>query len=306
MRAVVAGGLLYQHDAKKMKSGIAGPMSDAALLDAGTLRLVRHLGRLSVDHHELTIVTQCSFDRLAALERLVRAWDGVVCCAFLLSDCRDDAQGEMDTAVMDRTLSELHAALPQRLVVDVFRRSSDDSSKPYPINSLRNVALASAAEMGVPLALIVDVDCVPSAGAHAALVGVPERAAALRRLCCDDGDALVLPCVEMDALPAEAPRVEDVKAAIRAGSGHPFMLDRWPQGHRATRFAQWASSSEEARCFLGPLRYEEFFEPYVIVALCLCPRFDEVLTGYGRNKALHALQVDSRRVSLRIRPSLIF
>ena len=75
------------------------------------------------------------------------------------------------------------------------------------------------------------------------------------------------------------------------------MAARWPVGHRATRFAEWAAPESRA-LFLGPLRFEPLFEPYVIVAVALCPPFDEGLSGYGRNKALHAVSGDTSSRSL--------
>eukprot|EP00965_Chrysotila_dentata_P204295 6182251-Pleurochrysis_carterae.AAC.1 len=252
----------------------------------------------------------------------------------------------------------------------------------YPINALRNLSL-SAASACAPLVWLLDVDCVPSAAAYAALVGTPERAAALRRLCCDDGAALVVPCIEacckgqhrqfpagaasLESAPSSASSptlsataipgrtaafsVSEAQAALREGRAQPFMATRWPAGHRATRFDLWVQAGAQAQSsargwskqggshsaggeddsglngggdgdkdggvgggqgvegrtvracdgmgaagasgslFIGPLAFESLFEPYVIVSCALCPRFDEGLCGYGRNKALHALQL---------------
>ncbi len=265
---------------------------DSALLDAGH---VRHHCRLHVNCvanalPTVAIVTQCSFDRRAALERLVKAWDGVVVCALLLEDRRAAAIAE-PMSDMIAALTTAHTALRQHLLLDVYRRSAVDAAKPYPINRLRNAALSAATTLGVPLVLILDVDCVPSEGALAALVGDPSRAAALHRLCFDDGDALCIPCVEMLSAESAPVSLAAVKAAVRDSRAQPFMAERWICGHRATDFARWAASSAAAPAFIGPLRFEEFFEPYVVVALSMCPRFDEGLSGYGRNKALHALQL---------------
>ena len=91
----------------------------------------------------------------------------------------------------------------------------------------------------------------------------------------------------MHMLPSHASCTR-AQAALRGGSAQPFMAERWPVGHRATRFAELAAAESRA-LFLGPLPFEPLFEPYVIVAVALCPPFDEGLSGYGRNKALHAV-----------------
>lgn len=196
---------------------------------------------------------------------------------------------------MASAVKSLHKCWCDRLEVVGFGRSAHDAWKPYPINALRNASLRNASSRG-SLVWIVDVDVHPCPDALASLVGTAERAAALRRLCCDEGDVAVVPVIQRRDLgaadaAANAPplRLRDAKAAIRDGTARPFMAERWPQGHRATGFATWATTDDgESALFVGPLRYEDCFEPYVIVSAALCPRFDEALTGYGRNKALHA------------------
>ena len=152
-------------------------------LETGRLRHLRRLSHLRTNAAApptIAIVTQCSFDRLPALERLARAWDGVTVCALLLED-RVAGAVDSDVSKMFSAARKTHAVIQTRLLLDVYRRSPADAAKPYPINALRNAALSAAATIRVPLVLILDVDCVPSEGALAALVGDPSRAAALLR-----------------------------------------------------------------------------------------------------------------------------
>ena len=271
--------------------------SDDDHLNAGRtwrLALLRCHTSTGLARGGLVLVTQCSFDRLHALERILAAWDGAVSCAMLLEQ-RDTANGQSNEAAsvkrMEAAVRAVHARYSDRLVVDILCRSQRDASKPYPINLLRNASLQNSSLIrNTSLVWIVDVDCVPSAGALAALVGSPERAAALHRLCCDEGDVLVVPCIER-AAPSlseahgvtdvrQPPTIAEAKAALQQGVAWPFMHARWPQGHRATGFEAWASAGNEL--FLGPLAFEECFEPYVVVSRALCPRFDETLTGCAR------------------------
>ncbi|KAL1530255.1 hypothetical protein AB1Y20_001170 [Prymnesium parvum] len=259
-----------------------------------TIHLVRQLPS-ATRAAELAVTTQCSMDRLDGLERLVGAYDGVVVVAVLLEHCASEQQGgdaasPSSVDAMRRRVEQLHARTHARFEALLFERRGAAAS--YPINELRNASLRAAARLA-PLVWIVDVDCVPSEGARAALVGSAARAAALRRLCCDEGAALVVPCVEM-AEGAELPAalsVGAVRSALRRGVAQPFMATRWAAGHRATDFDAWCAPADDAPLFLGPLRYEALFEPYVIVAASLCPWFDAALRGYGRNKAAHALHL---------------
>ena len=268
---------------------------DASLLDPSEL----HLNRRFKAHGStvsLVISTQASFDRLQALRRLLDAWDGIVCCAMLLErrDLLEESGHESNKAGMLRELQTLHSQSRGRLELHAFHRTRCHGG-PYPINTLRNFSLDAAARLHSSHVWILDVDCVPCSDALSTLIGTPERLAALRRLCCEEGDALVVPCLDTLASAGTLPPFQtaaEAKTALLQGTATPFMHERWPQGHRATNFSAWAGADgAECSLFLGPLRYEEFFEPYVIVSLALCPRFDASLTGYGRNKALHALHL---------------
>jgi len=73
-----------------------------------------------------------------------------------------------------------------------------------------------------PLVWLLDVDCVPCAGARAALVGARTRARALARACVDDGDALVVPCVEfveVNASPSRDGRSDSARQTMRGTEG---------------------------------------------------------------------------------------
>ena len=318
-------------------------MDDA--LDAGELRLACHCrARRGIVHGELVIVTQCSLDRLEPLQRLLRCWEGPVVAAILLEDCA--AEQRADVRAATHTIRAMCAGNPGcekndgcggggRLEALLYSRRRLGGSRarhrtgtapplPYPINALRNRSLAHAASArygggAEALVLIVDVDCVPTRDTRHALVGTPERAAALRRLC-RTGAAVVVPCLELQtpngggggdgsgggggdgdaraiavaAASAAASTTADAKRALLEGRAAPFMEARWPVGHRATGFGAWAVSPSAGAPPLfsaRPLPFEALFEPYVIVCAALAPRFDEKLSGYGRNKAAHALHL---------------
>ena len=190
-------------------------LHDDALLRSGSLCLTRRLqapGRSRPAGHTLglTIATQCSLERLPALERLVGAWEGAVVVAILLEQ-RDGSHSANSSSSLVRLVGEMHERTGRRFEALLFSRSVADTARPYPINALRNAALQAAAHFG-PLVWILDVDCVPVAGTLASLVGTAERAAALQRLCCDEGAAVVVPCLEIEHPPAS---VADAK--VRRG-----------------------------------------------------------------------------------------
>jgi hypothetical protein len=88
--------------------------------------------------------------------------------------------------------------------------------------------------------------------------------------------------------------------AHRAGKVEGFHISHFPKGHRATDFERWFAGSagpdavsdgsftrEKHGLDTYPVKYEESFEPYVIVARDITPAYDERFRGYGMNKISH-------------------
>lgn len=148
----------------------------------------------------------------------------------------------------------------------------------YPINVLRNAALRAAK---TDLVFLLDVDFVPSEGAHSALQ-------ALARAHVLDRQALVVPAVELpgaEGAEGELPQSKgEVAQLLRAGKAEGFHVTRYPRGHQATDFDRWLAESEGG---VYPVEYEEGFEPYVVCRRLEVPAYDERFRGYGLNKVAH-------------------
>lgn len=138
------------------------------------------------------------------------------------------------------------------------------------------------------LVLCLDVDFLPSAGLHAFIAGCH---ASLRRLCLEQRKLLVFPAFEScktdcDAATLAAGGKRALVAAVASGAARVFASDGrcdsdFPQGHRATDTSRWLHS-DAAYSVL----HEEGYEPFVISARRLMPRYDERFRGFGRNKII--------------------
>lgn len=163
----------------------------------------------------------------------------------------------------------------------------DDQPPPlrslYPINALRNAALAMAHS---ELVLCLDVDFLPCAGLFARLEG---SGGALRRQCTEERTLLVVPAFESCAATCDAARLaregkDTLRAAVEAGEARVFASDGrcagdFPQGHRATDSERWLRSDGAYT-----VEHEDGYEPFVIAPRRLSPKYDERFCGFGRNK----------------------
>ena len=68
----------------------------------------------------------------------------------------------------------------------------------------------------------------------------------------------------------------------------PFHSDRYKAGHRATDYNKWLGAMRPYR-----IRYEEGFEPYVLVHRKYVPWYDERFVGYRKNKVVHLLHLNA-------------
>jgi len=106
----------------------------------------------------ITIVTQCSIDRLPRLAAMCRSWSGAVSCAVHVP------RGACISSIA-QTVAAVHATLGNLSVC--LRQETEDcvewAQDLYPINALRNAALDNAKTATV---LCLDVDFELSRGAH--------------------------------------------------------------------------------------------------------------------------------------------
>ena len=188
-------------------------------------------------------------------------------------------RGDGDAAAAVAAARGAEAADPAAAVDLVLYR--EECAEGYPVNALRNAALAAVA---TEKALLLDVDFLPSRRARDVL----ERRRVGAR------DAVVVPAFESRA--GAAPPVASkagLRAAVDAGDAEPFHATRFGRGgyaagHGPTDARRWFAARETYEA-----RYAEGFEPYVLVRAATCPRFDARFRGYGLNKVQHAFALDA-------------
>lgn len=261
---------------------------------------------------DVTVVCCASLDRLPQLRALCAAWAGTVSAAVLLPR----GSGRVKRAARVAQLRRFHRSVERegvrglggRLDMTVLRwdpsAAASSSTALFPINALRNAALAAAR---TDLVLILDVDLRPCANANRVL-GQSAAYEAVRAMCCkrEAPAAVVLPALEateptaarlremVDAQPAAA------AASLLEGRSRLFHVAHYPAGHRATDIDRWARAALESRSARQleletyEVEHEEGFEPFCIVsrtAAQACSKmggFDSRFRGYGSDKVTWA------------------
>ena len=193
----------------------------------------------------ITLVTHMSWDRRGQLLNTVRAWAQGRCvvAVWLPQDCAPQA-------------AELHQRFESgecgaACAVDLVLIFCSGEHTRYPINALRNAALAHAT---TDLVLLSDVDQQPS-DATCARLHNSDVLSMLWSWCCCDRELVVIPAFEVapgsgHAIPADAyskpglvrrlqPPAGEPGGASGAGSGGPrmvsFQTTHYARGHGPTR-----------------------------------------------------------------------
>lgn len=241
---------------------------------------------------QVTLVTQCSTDRLSALKAQVLSWGGPVSVAVYVSTASaSDMQAQLRT--LHDTLAALHrqdgdGRLSYRISVVLGREAKqqqqqqeeeeagswlgDEAAALYPVNTMRNVALAQA--LSDPLCqhvFLVDADFVPCPA------GLCDRLTPL--LLEEDGQPpsagpLVVPAFNLhpSLLLQDGSSQLDLqqldKAAMaslyREGRAWGFHTPHFPRGHGPTDFDQWLQPAHSKPRGWYSVLYQEYFEPYIV------------------------------------------
>ncbi|XP_039723808.1 xylosyl- and glucuronyltransferase LARGE2 isoform X8 [Pteropus medius] len=229
--------------------------------------------------HDVTLVAQLSMDRLQMLEALCRHWPGPMSLALYLTDA--EAQQFLHFV-------EASAVLSARQDVAyhvVYREGSL-----YPINQLRNVAMAQAL---TPYVFLSDIDLLPSYSLYDYL------RASIEQLELGSGRkaALVVPAFETLHYHFTFPNSKaELLALLDAGSLYTFRSHEWPQGYAPTDYARWREAQAPYR-----VQWAADYEPYVVVPRD-CPRYDPRFVGFGWNKVAHIVELDAQEYELLVLP----
>jgi glycosyltransferase-like protein LARGE len=209
---------------------------------------------------DITLVTQLSVDRLPMLRRQCESWGSVIAAAAhvwvdgkgLVAAPGGAALDGEPAAAAERAVAAAHAAAEAgaagarcKLDLVLIREAlpEGDAGGLYPVNALRNRALALAA---TELVLLLDADFVPAAGLSALIKGgeayaALAAAAAARR-------ATILPAFEPVVNGAAGIAAAEravagghgvVAAMFAAGELRGFHTDGFEEGHTPTDFPRW-------------------------------------------------------------------
>lgn len=266
---------------------------------------------------DVTLVTQLSFERLYMLEGQCAVWSGVISAAVYIAlvdgkavtvelNSNQDPHltpmehirqkfEEFHRVTEAKSLCKLDLQLVSQTVESVWL------SALYPVNAMRNRAIANSR---TDVILLLDVDFWPAAELSE-LMQQPGKYESLLQAV-NSGSAIVLPAFETGdsgdigvEVAREAVLGGKDTAAMMFWDGRikPFHTDRYKAGHRATDFRKWLTAAHPYR-----IRYEEGFEPYVLVARKFVPWTDERFVGYRKNKVVHLLHLSNLGLQFVVHP----
>ncbi|XP_012500658.1 PREDICTED: glycosyltransferase-like protein LARGE2 [Propithecus coquereli] len=229
--------------------------------------------------HDVTLVAQLSMDRLQMLEALCRHWPGPMSLALYLTDA--EAQQFLRFVEASPVLSAR-----QDVAYHVVYREGPL----YPINQLRNVALAQAL---TPYVFLSDIDFLPAYSLYDYLrASIEQLGLGSRRKA-----ALVVPAFETLHYRFSFPTSKaELLALLDAGALHTFRYHEWPRGHAPTDYARWREAEAPYR-----VQWAADYEPYVVVPRD-CPRYDPRFVGFGWNKVAHIVELDAQEFELLVLP----
>ncbi|XP_052582515.1 xylosyl- and glucuronyltransferase LARGE2 isoform X6 [Peromyscus californicus insignis] len=229
--------------------------------------------------HDVTLVAQLSMDRLQMLEALCRHWSGPMSLALYLTDA--EAQQFLHFVETSPVLSARK---------DVAYHIVYRDGPLYPVNQLRNVALAQAL---TPYVFLSDIDFLPAYSLYDYLrASIEQLELGSRRKA-----ALVVPAFETLHYRFSFPNSKaELLTLLDAGSLHIFRYHEWPQGHAPTDYAHWREAQAPYH-----VQWAADYEPYVVVPRD-CPRYDPRFVGFGWNKVAHIIELDAQEYELLVLP----
>nr|XP_044986257.1 LARGE xylosyl- and glucuronyltransferase 2 isoform X1 [Jaculus jaculus] len=229
--------------------------------------------------HDVTLVAQLSMDRLQMLEALCRHWPGPMSLALYLTDA--EAQQFLRFVEASPVLSAR-----QNVAYHVVYREGAF----YPVNQLRNVALAQAL---TPYVFLSDIDFLPAYSLYDYLrVSIEQLGLGGGRK-----TALVVPAFETLHYRFSFPSSKaELLALLDAGSLYTFRYHEWPRGHAPTDYARWREAQKPYQ-----VQWAADYEPYVVVARD-CPRYDSRFVGFGWNKVAHIVELDAQGYEFLVLP----
>ncbi|GEM08284.1 beta-1,3-N-acetylglucosaminyltransferase, glycosyltransferase family 49 protein [Rhodotorula toruloides] len=259
---------------------------------------------------DVTLVTQFSVSRLSRFERMLQAWDGPMSIAIYLVDEEDIRT--LESHLSSPSLSPRWQRVALTIVKPDYSRTEEALIERlrYPINQLRNLALALAP---APYTVVVDVDFVPSPTMHSILSSraVPlinrpssrnSRSPTLRRT------AIVIPTFALaSSFTGTFPTTVDDLESLYSAVPQLASLTDANAGHGPTSpsrlFSSPAQSSSQSAidpAWSYEVCYEPQWEPYYLLHRASHPLYDERFTDQGGDKQSHTLLLNALGYEFRV------
>eukprot|EP00054_Salpingoeca_dolichothecata_P030829 m.254231 g.254231 ORF g.254231 m.254231 type:complete len:586 (-) comp26728_c1_seq2:34-1791(-) len=237
----------------------------------------------------VTMVTQISIDRLNTLKITSASWKAPISLVIYVPSQTTNVEKDFSWKefYIRKKLHEATDAQTSKLwnVIAVFGRKKND---PYPINTLRNLALWNARTEYV---FLNDADFVPAMDFQTAFSSSLQAARDLGLS--DDKTAFVVPAFEFTShskndivVPHDK---EQLLEQVKRKKIRPFRIKQSPASHSPTNYQRWYLTPSG----VYPIEdYEDKFEPYCVVKLSdTLPSYDPRFENYGMNKIEHIMEL---------------
>lgn len=230
--------------------------------------------------NDVTLVAQLSMDRLQMVESLCKHWDGPISLALYMSD--SEAQAFYGYVMESETLRDR-----KNIGYHVVYREGSY----YPINTLRNVALA---QVITPYVFLTDVDFLPMYNLYDYL----KRSVGVMGLETSAKKALVVPAFETQRYRISFPKSKaELLSMLDMGTLFTFRYHVWTKGHAPTDYQKWRTATIPYK-----ITWEPDFEPYIVVRRDI-PEYDSRFVGFGWNKVSHIMQLHAEGYEFIVLPN---
>ena len=235
--------------------------------------------------HDVTLVTQLTFDRLSLLPVFLTHWTGPASIALY---------------VADEQLEELYNFLNSTVIINERARENlaihivFNHSLIYPINYIRNVALNN---VNTPYVFLNDFEMLPNYGCYELLTKSIKELNMMDKL--DDRTALVIPAFEtvrQYKIPFPKSKTELIHL-WKAGRAIQFHR-RVSKAHKPTGYGRWRLATKPYNA-----RYHKEYEPYIVVRSDVV-RYNTTFVGYGWNKVSQIMELHAQSYKFLVHPNL--
>ena len=239
----------------------------------------------SSDKHDVTVVTQLTFDRISLLSLFLTHWTGPASIAIY---------------VADEQLEELYNFVNSSVIISNRARKNlaihvvFNHSVIYPINYIRNVALNSVT---TPYVFLDDFEMLPNYGCYVSMKkAIEELHIGTRKK-----TALVIPAFETSGNKSyRVPFPESKKKLLQlVNNNKAFQFHKNAhQSHKSTMYPKWENTNHFYK-----VKYHIHYEPYVVVRSDVV-RYDTRFVGYGYNKVSHIMELHAQKYKFVVHPLL--